>query len=66
LTFKATPDIDNFSIGVTFYDQANPGLIIGGSDFANGMVCSPIDCRSFVPGNDYTGLTILVPRPETN
>jgi len=41
-------------------------LIIGGSDFANGMVCSPIDCDSFVPGKEYTGLPILVPRPETN
>lgn len=64
LTFKADPDIDYFFIGVTFYDQANPGLIIGGSDFANGMVCDPIGCDDFVPGNDYTGLTILVPRPE--
>jgi hypothetical protein len=66
LTFKADPDIDYFFIGVTFYDQANPGLIIGGSDFANGMVCSPVDCRSFEPGKEYTGLTIVVPRPETN
>ncbi len=66
LMFKANSDIDNFSIGVDFFDPENPGLLIGGSGIANGMVCNPIDCDAFLPGNEYNDLTILVPRPETN
>lgn len=66
LTFKADLDIDYFSIGVDFFDENVPGLIIGGSDIANGMICSPVDCDAFVPGTEYTDLIILVPRPETN
>ena len=66
ITFNADPEIDYFFVGVDFFDEQNPGLIIGGSDFANGMVCSPVGCDDFVPGNEYTDLTIVVPRPETN
>lgn len=66
ITFKADPKIDNFFVGVTFFDEDVPDLIIGGSDIANGMVCNPIGCDAFVPGNEYTDLTILVPRPESN
>jgi len=66
ITFNADPEIDYFFVGVDFFDEQNPGLIIGGSDFANGMVCGPVGCDDFVPGNEYTDLTIVVPRPETN
>lgn len=66
LIFKADLDIDYFSIGVDFFDENVPDLIIGGSDISNGMICKPVDCDAFVPGNEYTDLIILVPRPETN
>jgi len=63
ITFRADSRIDYFSVGVTFFDEEVPDLIIGSSNLANGMVCNPIDCDSFIPGNEYTDLTILVPRP---
>ncbi|MEM8927061.1 MAG: hypothetical protein AAGC45_02570 [Bacteroidota bacterium] len=66
ITFSSDPRIDYFSVEVNFFDEEVPDLIIGGSNIANGMVCDPIGCDDFVPGNEYTDLTILVPRPEAN
>lgn len=63
ITFRADSRIDYFSVGVTFFDEEVPDLIIGSSNIANGMVCSPVGCDYFVPGNEYTDLTIVVPRP---
>jgi len=66
ITFNADSRIDYFSVSVTIFDDENQNLIIGGSNIGNGMVCSPIGCDDFVPGNEYTDLTILVPKPESN
>jgi hypothetical protein len=66
ITFSSDPRIDYFTFEVNFFDEEVPDLIIGGSNFANGMVCNPIDCDDYVPGNEYTDLTIVVPRPENN
>lgn len=64
IMFQPNPDIDDFGLSVIFFDGND--LIIDAVGSGNGIICSPTDCFDFVQGFEYTDLTILVPRPETN